>query len=522
MTVASYQFIHLNTYSRTAGKKKGVEAAWDAQGIANEAMRVDGCYSPKIKNPQPPIILHGGDPQQAIDIATTWAETEKDERVQKDGSVRTAKLRKDSPIVMAGIVSMPPDTPVEQWDAYKVDSIEWLKNKYGDRLKSVAEHIDEDNPHFHFYVVPRPGERVYDIHEGLKVHKALAVADPNDYKAANDAYKVAMKAYQDNFFKEVSSKHALTRIGPKRERLSRADWLAVKHAKELEYDAKVKAQADLRMVQVEAKDMFDLKAELTADAARAKADADAAVNEKTKADQALALSRKLQVQAAKDLRTAEIQAAKPALAAQAYIEATLNTAPEQVKKWWALQVAEPLKKVLGIVAGKPYKGLTEKSYKQARLVELEKIATEKDPNLKTILEAKKTTFQNLLKVNRELASRVENGIKGYVSEEDAQAAIVRAVDEEIVVYNSLADNYNKLAEAQDKLQAEMPDIIKSKVEEAVVPLAAEKQELLNQLEGLNEELKSKADEIHKLHVAAGGYFKLDTYTGKTTWVVVEE
>lgn len=44
------------------------------------------------------------------------------------------------------------------WDDYKNDSIKYLKEKYGDKLKSVVEHTDEAHPHFHFYVLQDQGE----------------------------------------------------------------------------------------------------------------------------------------------------------------------------------------------------------------------------------------------------------------------------------------------------------------------------------------------------------------------------
>ena len=46
--------------------------------------------------------------------------------------------------------------------------VEKLAEKYGDKLKSVIEHTDETNPHFHFYIVQDVGE-VFDlVHDGKK------------------------------------------------------------------------------------------------------------------------------------------------------------------------------------------------------------------------------------------------------------------------------------------------------------------------------------------------------------------
>jgi hypothetical protein len=117
------------------------------------------------------------------------------------------------------------DPDREKWDQVKKDSVEFLKNKYGDRLKSVVEHTDEAFPHFHFYVIPRPGEKLEDIHEGLKARNH-ARANGEKVGTQNRAYRDAMKTFQDEYSLSVSARNGLTRIGPSRRRLSRDEWRA--------------------------------------------------------------------------------------------------------------------------------------------------------------------------------------------------------------------------------------------------------------------------------------------------------
>jgi hypothetical protein len=101
----------------------------------------------------------------------------------------------------------------------------WLREKYGDRLKSVVAHDDEAHPHLHFTVVPRIGERFDDIHEGLKA-KNSAKKENKKAGEQNLAYIEAMRCMQDEFSKKVAMGHGLTRIGPGRRRLTRAQWKA--------------------------------------------------------------------------------------------------------------------------------------------------------------------------------------------------------------------------------------------------------------------------------------------------------
>ena len=100
-----------------------------------------------------------------------------------------------------------------------------VKEKYGDRLKSVVVHDDEPHPHLHFTVIPRKGERLDDIHEGLKA-KNEAKKNKQKGKVQNIAYIGAMRELQDNFYEKVAMRSGLTRLGPARTRDTRQVWKA--------------------------------------------------------------------------------------------------------------------------------------------------------------------------------------------------------------------------------------------------------------------------------------------------------
>lgn len=214
-----YQFAHVNTYSRSAAKGSG--SGWSAQDIADEAERKpSACHH--VEEPQAPTLLYGVMPSTAVKRAEAWAKQAKD-RIGR-------KLRADGLCIVAGVVSVPEG--FSEWNDYKKSAIEYLKEKHGERLLSVVEHTDEEFPHFHFYVVPKDGETMEDIHEGLKARNEKR-EEKKITSEQNIAYQEAMTQFQDLFYKNVAERFGLLRDGPKRERLSRAEYKAKKAAAEL-------------------------------------------------------------------------------------------------------------------------------------------------------------------------------------------------------------------------------------------------------------------------------------------------
>ncbi|HEE4844377.1 TPA: hypothetical protein R7F13_005330, partial [Klebsiella pneumoniae] len=150
------------------------------------------------------------------------------------------KLRSDANILLAGVVSLNKDN-ADIWDDYKNDAIAYLSNKYGKKLVSVIEHTDEANPHFHFYVIQDPGKRFDLIHDGKK---ALFENKDKIKHEQNIAYLNAMRDFQEDFFKVVSSNYGLSKDGPKRARMSRSDYFKLGREVKLINQVKVKAKKD--------------------------------------------------------------------------------------------------------------------------------------------------------------------------------------------------------------------------------------------------------------------------------------
>lgn len=288
----SYQFIHFEDYSINKAKKKTnrEEKAIKEQkekgiykgdynnetegnnlrSIIAEAKREPGNIPSTIVDGivKEPILLYGVDLDTLENIALNYHANTK----IKDKNGKEKKLRKDANVILAGVISLNRDNE-NIWDDYKNDSIKYLKEKYGDKLKSVIEHTDETHPHFHFYIVQDVGE-VFDlIHDGKKA--ALEVRSKNKLKGEqNTAYIKAMSRYQEDFFLNVASKYGLTKDGPKRARISREDYL--KQKQEIELLNKLKKQREQEIILLKEKtekEIKTLKAKSEIDIKKAKEDA---------------------------------------------------------------------------------------------------------------------------------------------------------------------------------------------------------------------------------------------------------
>lgn len=208
-----YQFIHIEGYSREASsQKKG--GGWSVKKVLAEVKRESGNCG-HVDNPEPPKILLGN-LEEIEQKVNEWADSMTD--------TKGRKLRKDALCMVGGVISLP-RAEEKNWPAFKKHCLKWLREKYGEELKAVVEHQDEAHPHLHFYVVPKLGARFETIHEGK--NEAQKVKNEGKLKGEqNTAYKEAMRGLQDRFFREVGEWHGLTRLGPKKRRLTRAQWQA--------------------------------------------------------------------------------------------------------------------------------------------------------------------------------------------------------------------------------------------------------------------------------------------------------
>lgn len=248
-----YQFLHVESYGRSAGKGKA--GGHTVGSVIAEANRLEGAC-PHVEEPLEPVHLFGCQLDQIEAKVTEWAESSVD--------TLGRKLRKDGLCLLSGVVSAPDEMSQEDWDSMKRDTIAWL-NADG-RLLSVVEHVDESHKHIHFYKLPRPGERFDVLHPG---RSASAEAKANGLKKGeqNKAYKKAMRGLQDDFFEKVGMRYGLSRLGPAKRRLTRSGWVAEQAAMQSlsktittaqdESAASMKAKAEARQMADEAKALLD-------------------------------------------------------------------------------------------------------------------------------------------------------------------------------------------------------------------------------------------------------------------------
>lgn len=236
----AYQFIHVETYAREI--KKGATGRTMRDIIAEAGREPDNC--PHI-DPEKladlalaPEHIYGYTLDRVEHEATRWAEK------SKDGGGQA--LRKNGVCLLAGVVSLPNDTTPEAWGKFKRDAVKWLKKEYGSTLRSVIEHKDEDHPHLHFYCIPEQGKQFSSIHKGIEA-RTKARQQKLSGKQQNLAYCEAMREWQDKFSHDVGQPHGLTRIGPGRRRLTRAEW------KKEQQQAKALQQAQSRAKSIDRK-----------------------------------------------------------------------------------------------------------------------------------------------------------------------------------------------------------------------------------------------------------------------------
>ncbi|HHQ4655133.1 TPA: plasmid recombination protein, partial [Aeromonas hydrophila] len=168
-----------------------------------------------VEQPQEPIRVFGCSPSEAVEQAEAWGAQAKD--------AKGRKLRSDAPVLLAGVLSYPRQG--EEWPEFKEKALVWLKSEYGDNLVSVIEHQDEQHPHIHFYAVPKPGQSFNNLHQGRAA--AAEAKRKGETKAAQQyAHNNAMRDWQDRLYQAVGREFGLARLGPKRQRLTRAQWVA--------------------------------------------------------------------------------------------------------------------------------------------------------------------------------------------------------------------------------------------------------------------------------------------------------
>ena len=124
------------------------------------------------------------------------------------------KMREDVSCFSSGSRFIPKEIAEKDPDLYarwESLTVAYLQGKYGDNLRAVVMHNDEEQPHIHFYVYSDTEVNAKALHYGHKAKK-------NFIAAAKD--------FQDDYHAQVAIHCGMARLGPKRQRLTRAEWKA--------------------------------------------------------------------------------------------------------------------------------------------------------------------------------------------------------------------------------------------------------------------------------------------------------
>jgi hypothetical protein len=198
-------------------------------------------FSIHVERPMPPKIIYGYTPKQLREKHDEIVAAGYVEATLKDGTVARRGIRKDRHTLLTAVASYPlltaqvADDAVarEDYERWVELNVQWLKDTFGDQLVSVIEHMDEEHPHIHAFILPlgdascsarhlNPAWQVKEEAEALARESGKPAKEA--VKLGNRAYRARGRELQDQYFEEVGLPAGLTRVGPKRERLSREQW----------------------------------------------------------------------------------------------------------------------------------------------------------------------------------------------------------------------------------------------------------------------------------------------------------
>lgn len=244
------QFVHVQTWSR-----KPNAVGQSVSQIIAEAVR-DPEHSAHVDDPAPPRCLLG-EPSTFEDEHDAHVAARSTTVHMKDGSQRERGIRRDRHTLASIVMSYPvprdaidTDEKRETLKRWEQRNLDWLRDTYGDQLRVIVAHDDEEHPHLHAWLLPDdPGADATTLHPGKRAKKqaeAEAKADGSEpreaVKVGNRALKAAMTTFQDEYHEAVGAPEGLTRSGPKRRRLTREQWKAEKAT--VAANAKSLARAD--------------------------------------------------------------------------------------------------------------------------------------------------------------------------------------------------------------------------------------------------------------------------------------
>jgi Plasmid recombination enzyme len=240
------QFIHQESYSlkaskvRAKGKYSGKEQKTSVNGVCGEVDRLEGFHD-HVENSKTPEVLYGCTGMQLFsNIEKSWKKQEEENK--KEGK---PSRRKDVSVMCSGVLSYPNKEIDDDFFEWQADCCNYLKEKYGDKLKTVIFHEDEENPHLHYLLCDLKTLSVIGLDPAKTEQKKLRDWQETWFKANGGYYESelkngkkqkkkpplppdelgiktqsdALKALQDDFYNNVGIKHGHERKIGARDRI---------------------------------------------------------------------------------------------------------------------------------------------------------------------------------------------------------------------------------------------------------------------------------------------------------------
>lgn len=211
-----FQFAHIETYARRPAMRAKGDQKHSVADILGEASRTPG-YCPHVAQPGEPEVVAGLHPTELLARHDALVESRR---------IAGKRNKQDVHTLAAAVYSWPElveYTDRQRFYQFVRDVLEFHRKHVGP-IDSAIVHWDETYPHLHIYTSDMDARR---LSPGWRVKREVLEAG-GDAKAAGLAYRHAMRNWQNLFYAEVGQINALDRYGPRRQRLTRAQFRAAK------------------------------------------------------------------------------------------------------------------------------------------------------------------------------------------------------------------------------------------------------------------------------------------------------
>lgn len=276
-------FFHVQTFSR-----KSNPGGQSVAQVIGEGLR-DPAFSGHVADPVLPRILLGDPSTFQADHDAHVADRATIVRTKKGDKLRNIRVDRHTMATIVASYPLTRDKIDEGGPSARAHHADWerrtldhLRALHGDQLRVVMAHDDEEHPHLHAWLLADdPGADATTLHPG-KLSKRVVEADRKAagdnpraaVKAGNEALKVSMRGWLDDYHRAVGEPLGMTRDGPRRRRLSRAQWQAEKDEAARRAGAILRAETSESVV-TDAEDQADrIIAVAMSDAARIRSDAE--------------------------------------------------------------------------------------------------------------------------------------------------------------------------------------------------------------------------------------------------------